>query len=157
MRWGLTTRVAFTLLVACSAITVELLLQNAEVSRCVADSAAQTTCQAAHRDWGRVLAIAMGVGVLFVPFMWRGSRHYQTRSDGPAPRPSSETTFARALRRGAVTAAVVAALSLPLAAAGVRFALQIVALATAVVALTMLLYAGSMRPRISTRSGTDAS
>jgi hypothetical protein len=141
-------------LVACSAIAVELLLQSADISRCVADSAAHAACEATHRDWGRAVATGLAVGVLFVPFMWRGSKHCHMRSDDPALPPRNETTLARALRRGGVVAAVVAGVALPVAAAGARLALQIVAVAIAVVALTLLLYAGSMRTRTATGSGT---
>jgi hypothetical protein len=152
--WGLSTRVALTFLVACSAIAVELLLQNVDISRCAADSNVHAACEAAHRDWGRAVATGLGVAVLFVPFMWRGSNHYHRRSDGPAVPPTSETTYARALRRGGVVAAVVAGAGLPVAAAGARVAPQMVAAATAIAALTMLLYAGSMRRRASAGSGT---
>jgi hypothetical protein len=153
MKWGLATRVALTFLVACSAIAVELLLQNADITRCVADSTVDATCEATHRDWLRAIATGLVVAVLFVPFMWRGSKHYHARSDGPAVLPTIETTYARALRRGGIIAAVVAGAALPVAAAGARLALQIIAAATAIAALTMLLYAGATRTRASTGSG----
>lgn len=103
---GLLVRAVIVFAVSCMAIAIELALQNTEITACVAESASDAACLSAHRSYSRAVAIGVGVAILFVPFLWRGTNHDRQRGGGFSA-VSSESAQLRWVRHTGVLAAIV--------------------------------------------------